>query len=147
VGLDRRRSAQLVILPALALLGLSIVAWLLLAPLYSAAARDGGWPEILGSSILAIVFVGGLEGVFYNMIPLTFMDGAAVYRWNRLAWGLIFGTVTFLFWHLVINGYSSYLGAFRQTSVVLCLAILALYGTLTLATWAYFKYRRIGSIG
>jgi len=143
ISLDRRRSAELVILPSVALVVVSLGSWTLLGPI-SAIARDDGnnWPAALAASVLAITFVAGLEGVFYNMIPLTFMDGAAVYRWNRIAWGLLFGAATFLFWHLVINSYSSYLDAFKQTSVVLALAMLAVYGGLTVATWGFFRIRR-----
>ncbi len=142
VALDRRSSANLVILPSLALLGASILAWLVLGPLQAAAEQDGSWFFVLAATVAAAIFVGGLEGVFYNMIPLTFMDGAVVWRWNRLAWVLIFGLTTFLFWQLVINQFSSYLDAFRQPTVLAVLLILAVYGTVTAVTWGWFRWRR-----
>jgi hypothetical protein len=142
VALDRRRSAQLVIVPSLALLAISLGAWLLLGPLGAAARHDGSWTAVLADSVAATVFVGGLEGLFYNMIPLTFMDGAVIYRWNRVVWGVMFGTATFLFWQLVINQYSSYVDALRQSSVLFCLLMLAAYSAVTIATWAYFRRRR-----
>ena len=86
----------------------------------------------VADTIAGAIFVGGLEGVFYSMIPLTFMDGAVVYRWSRLAWVGIFGSATFLFWQLVINQYASYLKAFEQPTVIAILLILAVYGTLRL---------------
>jgi hypothetical protein len=76
------------------------------------------------------------------MIPLSFMDGLVVWRWNRLVWLAIFGGTTFLFWQLVINQYSAYGDAFKQPTVVAILAILVVYGTLTAVTWTYFKWRK-----
>ena len=113
-----------------------------MGPLHVAVQKDGSWFNILADTIAAAIFVGGLEGVFYSMIPLTFMDGAVVWRWNWWAWALIFGITTFLFWQLVINQYAAYLEAFKQPTVIAILLILAVYGTLTTLTWLYFRHRR-----
>jgi hypothetical protein len=144
VALDRRASANLVILPSVALLVASLIAWVAMGPLHDAAERDASWVNVLADTVAASIFVGGLEGVFYSMIPLTFMDGVVVWRWSRLAWAAIFGVTTFLFWQLVINQYAAYLDAFRQPTVFAILLILAVYGTLTVATWLYFRRRRHG---
>ena len=141
-SLDRRTSANLVIWPSIALLVASILAWLVMGPLTLAARADASPLNVLGNTIAASIFVGGLEGVFYSMIPLSFMDGAVVWRWSRIAWVLIFGVTTFLFWQLVINQYTAYLDAFRQPTILAILAILLVYGTLTIGTWAFFEYRR-----
>ncbi len=141
VALDRRASAQLVILPALGLLAASLLAWILLAPLQAAVNGGGGPFWALLDSIAVIVFVAGLEGVFYSLIPLTFMDGAQVLQWSRVVWAVLFGTVTFLFFQLIVNQYKSYLDAFKQTSVVLCLALAAFYGIVTVGVWLFFRLR------
>jgi hypothetical protein len=142
VAISRRATAGLVLVPAVTLVCVSLIAWLLMGPLVAAANTDGSWVTGLAASIAATVFVAGLEGTFYNLLPFTFMDGAAVYRWSRIAWALAFGTATFLFWQLLVNQYHSYLDAFRQTSVITCLAILAVYGGLTALAWLYFRRRR-----
>jgi hypothetical protein len=141
VMLSRRQSAQVVLWPAAGLLGLSIVAWLALGPLGALAANGGALPE-LAEAIVTTVFVAGLEGVFYGMLPITFMDGSAVYRWNRFAWAGIFGVATFLFWHLILNQYSAYLDAFRQSAVTTAIALVLFYAAVTLGTWAFFRVRR-----
>jgi len=142
VALNRRAAANLIILPAIALLGASLLAWLLMGPLHVAVQRDGSWPVVLAQTVAAAIFVGGLEGVFYSMIPLSFMDGAVVWRWSRVAWVVLFGVATFLFWQLVINQYAAYLDAFKQPTIIAILLILAVYGTLTAVTWLYFRHRR-----
>ena len=50
-----------------------------------------------------MIVIGGLEGLFITMIPLTFLDGATVKNWSRLGWALVFGVVTFLWWQLLLN--------------------------------------------
>lgn len=142
VALSRRASANLVILPSIALLVASLLAWMAMGPLNVAVQRDGSWVNVLAETIAAAIFVGGLEGVFYSMIPLTFMDGAVVWRWSKFAWALIFGVTAFLFWQLVINPYTAYLESFKQPTIIAILLILAVYGTVTIGTWLYFRQRR-----
>ena len=50
-----------------------------------------------------MIVIGGLEGLFITMIPLTFIDGATVKNWSRLGWAVVFGIVTFLWWQLLLN--------------------------------------------
>jgi len=137
--LSRRQEAQLVVLPALGLLVVSLLAWLLLLVLRPVAESSGTWWLQMLDVVVVTIFVAGLEGVFYAMIPITFMDGAVVMAWNKLAWALIFGTATFLFWHLLLNQNDSYLAALQQTRVKVALSLVLLYGALTLATWLFFK--------
>ncbi len=140
-SLTRRQSAEAVIVPSLVLLAASLGSWLLLIPLRPAAEASGDWWFVLAASIAAMVFLAGLEGLFYSMIPLTFMDGATVYQWSRVAWAIMFGTATFLFFELVINPDSSYLDAFRNTNVVLALGLVGVFVLISIGTWGYFRYR------
>jgi hypothetical protein len=139
--LNRRQEAEAVIVPSLLLLAASLIAWLILIPLRPAAEASGDWLYVLLASIAAMVFLAGLEGLFYSMIPLTFMDGATVFAWSRVAWAIMFGAATFLFFELVINPDSSYMDAFRNTNVVLALELVGVFVIVTLATWGYFRYR------
>jgi len=141
VVLDRRQSAMLVIVPALALLAASLVAWAAIPAVRPLADADGAWWLVLLQAALVTVFVAGIEGLFYAMIPITFMDGATVFEWSKVAWALLFGAATFLFWHLLLNQNDAYLDALRQTRVVVALGLVLLYGGLTVATWLFFKVR------
>ena len=139
VALARRDEAFLVLLPAIGLLLISLAAWFLLQPV-RAAAGDGSWLMALLDSILAIVVVAGLEGLFFTMIPLRFMDGAIIMRWSRLAWALVFGTVTFLWWQLLLNQNGAYAAAFQQASVQLVIGVLVLFMVTTGGIWTYFRF-------
>lgn len=139
VVLSRRQSAQVVLVPTLALLAASLLAWLVLLVLRPVAETSGSWWLSLIEVVVVTIFVAGLEGVFYAMIPITFMDGATVLEWNKVGWALMFGTATFLFWHLLLNQNDAYLDALRQTRVVMALGLVLLYGLVTLGTWLFFK--------
>lgn len=141
VALTPRQSAAGVIVPALVLLAASLACWVLLLPLRPAAEADGGWLLVLLASIAAMVFLAGLEGIFYTMIPVAFLDGAVVYQWSRVGWGVLFGLATFLFFELVINQNGSYLDAFQNTNVVMALVLCGIFCLVTLGTWGYFKVR------
>jgi hypothetical protein len=141
VVLDRRREAMLVLAPTLALLAASLLAWMAIPAVRPLAESSGAWWQVLIEAALVTVFVAGIEGAFYAMIPITFMDGATVFEWNRLVWVGAFGVVTFLFWHLLLNQDDAYLDALRQTRVAVALGLVLLYGALTLATWLFFRLR------
>jgi hypothetical protein len=145
-ALDRSQNGRLALYPAVALLAASLASWTLLGVARDAGGGATGWVTPLAEALLAVVFVAGIEGVFYNMIPLTFMDGRAVADWNRGAWALAFGSATFLFWHLLVNPDEGYLDALRETKVVVVLSLVVVYVAVTLGTWSYFRWRqrRIG---
>ena len=141
MALAKRQDATLVLVPAFGLLVVSVLAWLLLAPVRVAAA-DGSWLPALAETILAMIVIAGLEGLVVTMIPLRFMDGAAVLGWSRLAWALTFGTVVFLWWQLLLNQNKAYGAAFEQTNVQVVLATLGVFMLTTGVLWSYFRFRR-----
>ena len=141
VVLDRRREAYLVLIPTLALLAASLLAWLVIPLVQPSAGSSGQWWQVLLQAALVTVFVAGIEGAFYAMIPITFMDGATVFEWSKVAWAGVFGVSTFLFWHLLLNQNDAYLDALRQTRVAVAMGLVLLYGAVTVATWLFFKVR------
>lgn len=146
VVLDRRQSATLVIVPALALLAASLLAWALIPAVRPFAEADGAWWLVIIQAALVTVFVAGIEGLFYAMIPITFMDGATVFEWNKLVWAGLFGLATFLFWHLLLNQNDAYIDALRQTRVTVALGLVLLYAAVTLGTWLFFRIHNARSV-
>jgi hypothetical protein len=138
-ALAKRDDAALVLIPAFGVLVVSVLAFLLLGPVRE-AARGGEPLPALAESILAMIMVGGLEGLFITMIPLTFMDGAIVKDWSRIGWAITFGIVTFLWWQLLLNRTSSYLSAFQQTNVQVVLFTVVVFMLTTGGLWSYFRY-------
>jgi outer membrane biosynthesis protein TonB len=138
-ALAKRDDATLVLIPAFGVLVVSVLAFLLLGPVRE-AARGGEPLPALAESVLAMIMVGGLEGLFITMIPLTFMDGAIVKDWSRIGWAISFGIVTFLWWQLLLNRTASYLNAFQQQNVQVVLFTLVVFMLTTGGLWSYFRY-------
>ena len=140
VALAKRDDATLVLIPAFGLLVVSVLAWLLLGPMRS-WPRTGRPCPALGETILAMIVIGGLEGLFVTMIPLRFLDGSTVKSWSFVAWALVFATVTFLWWQLLFNQNASYAQAFEQTNVQVVLFTLGVFMLTTGGIWTYFRFR------
>ena len=47
------------------------------------------------------IFIGGLEGLFFQMVPIKWMDGHHLWSWNKLVWLGVTGITAFLFWHIL----------------------------------------------
>ncbi len=70
------------------------------------------------------------------------MDGATVMGWSRLGWALVFGTVTFLWWQLLLNQDAVVrCSAFEQTNVQVVLGTLGVFMLTTGGLWSYFRFR------
>ena len=140
VALAKRDEAMLVVVPALALLAVSVLAFILLGAA-SGSATSGSWQGSFIQTVLAIVFIAGLEGLVFTMLPLRFMDGSVVMRWSRAAWALLFGAGVFLWWQLLLNRDRAYLDSFRQANVQLVAVALVFFMATTGLVWGYFRFR------
>jgi hypothetical protein len=148
-ALGKRDEALLVLGPAVALLVASLTAFVLLGPASRAATLEGAGAEgalapTLIDSVLAVIFVAGLEGLVFMMLPLKFLHGSAVMRWSKPVWALFFGTAVFLWWQLLLNRDEAYLESFKQMSVRVVMLALVLFGGVTAAVYAYFRYKARG---
>jgi hypothetical protein len=138
---DDRKKGRLVLLAAGCLLAVSLAAWFLAVPLTNAAEAGSSWLKIL-QGICVGTFVAGLEGLVFGLVPLSFMDGGTLFRWNKWVWGGVFGIVIFLFWHVLLNKNSKYGAAFQQTSAKVVVGLLAFWTVVTVGTYLYFRKPR-----
>ena len=142
--LTANQQGQATVVPLSLLLGLSLAAWALVVPFRR-------WSEDAGATIPAFyegaavtIFSGGIQSLFFSMIPVSFMAGEKVLRWSLPAWVALAAVLAFLFWHALLNQDESFFDA--MTSTVSLAAICVLIGAvaLTAVTWLYFRLRRPG---
>jgi hypothetical protein len=148
-ALGKRDEALLVLGPAVALLVASLTAFVLLGPASRAATLEGVGTEgalapTLFDSILAVIFVAGIEGLVFMLLPIKFLHGSAVMRWSKPAWALLFGTAAFLWWELLLNRDEAYLDSFKQVSVRVVVLAAVIFGGVTAVIYLYFRYKARG---
>ncbi len=142
VPTSRTQSGRISLTPLTASLLLAVVAWLLITPIRSLAEDSPGWfPAVLEAAAVC-VFIGGIEGVLLNMIPLAEMDGARVYHWNRWLWLALAATSAFLTWHVLFGRERENFSGLREASSVTVLVVFVVYTVLTLGIWIYFRRRQ-----
>jgi len=140
-AIDERRQGSVTIFPVMAALALSIVSLIAIEPLRASDAIAASWPGQLAIGAGIIIFVGGIEGVTFNMIPLAVMDGGKLYRWRRPVWAAILVVSAFLFWQILLNRDQQYFESLRTTSSLTILLLFLAYAGLSIGLWAYFRWR------
>ena len=120
----------------------SIVAWLLRSPIHTSAAKAGsGFVVQAIDAALASIVVIGLEGAVIGLLPLQFLDGARVKRWNRRIWLALFAVSLFAFVHILLNPTSGYVASTSRGAVVTTAVVFVGFGLGSLAFWAFFRFR------
>ena len=137
----REQEGQVFFYPTLALLGLCLGAWLLLSPARSLATGHDGLVAALPEAVAAGVLVGGLEGLFFQMIPLRYMDGHKIWSWNKAAWLLVAGLSAFAAWQLLFNHERSSIEAIGHGTPEAAIAAMVVCFGLSFGLWAFFRLR------
>jgi hypothetical protein len=145
--LDHRQTGFAIFIPATILLLLSLAAWGLVAPLRDASNNNGNWWAVLPGESAAILFVSGIEGLLFAMIPVKFLDGLKIFRWNRVAWLPLFGIPAFLFAWVILNPEAKAFDALLEGRVITALSLAAVYSIIAVGLWAFFFVRRAQAAG
>jgi hypothetical protein len=125
---------------AVTLLVVALGAWLML-PVAEAATVTAPLAAVAISSALATVFIAGLEGLLFELVPVRYLRGQEVFLWNRVAWAVLFLTAAFAFVHILLTPQSGYLGDTQTSPLVAAVFLFAGFGTFSVAFWAYFRFR------
>jgi hypothetical protein len=133
---------RMVFAGGLVLLTVSVGAWFLAVPITHAVESHGGWLLGVLQGAAIGVFVAGLEGLCFDLVPLSFLDGESLWRWNKWVWLGTWATVAFMFWHVLLNKDSAYLATFGGRNVRVMVGLLMLFVLVTLGTHLHFSRKR-----
>ena len=97
---------------------------------------------IAAQTALVTALVAGVELAVFGMIPLRFLPGEKILRWNRRIWAVLTVIAVVGFLYILINPRSGYLADGTRTPMVTILALLFFFGMGSFAFWAYFRFRR-----
>ncbi|MDQ2675138.1 MAG: hypothetical protein M3Y40_10835, partial [Chloroflexota bacterium] len=119
------------------MLAVALAAWLALGML-----PDGNaFALVIARTALAALMVAGLEGVVFGLLPMRFLPGEPLYRWNRVLWAGLLLVGAFAFFHILINPASGYLSDTSRTPLFTVLALLVAFSLVSVAFWAWFRFR------
>src|SRR6058998_1507900 len=105
--------------------------------------RSGSIANTAFSSPAVTIVVAGLENAVFAMLPLRFMPGGAVFKWNRIVWAVLIGLGVFGFAHVLLNpsAGAGYLADTTRTSFFTLVALLVVFGVGSVGFWAWFRFR------
>jgi len=122
------------------MLVVSIVAWLGL-PLVDQNVSTQQLLDIGLSAALATIFVAGLEGILFELLPLRFLRGQVVFAWRKSVWAVLFGSAAFLFAYIMLEPNVGYLGSTRVSPLIPAIILFVIFGLASVGFWAYFRFR------
>jgi hypothetical protein len=121
----------------------ALVAWVALIFLRQPGAGTAELTGILIQAATVTVVVAGLENAVFAMLPLRFMPGEDVFKWNRRVWIVLMALGLFGFVHVLLNpaAGAGYLADSTRTSFFTLVLLLAFFGIASVLFWAYFRFR------
>lgn len=138
-ALPRRAAGLSVALTCALILLMSLVAWALL-PGVDAALAGSPLLQVFATTVLAVIFIGGLEGLLVELVPIRFLRGQHVWAWKRSVWLILFLVAGFAFVHILLNPSADYLLEARGEAVGVAVAFFIGFGVLSVVTWGFFRY-------
>ena len=65
-----------------------------------------------------MLFLVALETTFFELVPLAYSTGRAIFKWSKFVWVILFVPIAFLFNHALLNPQSGFLASFLVESNV-----------------------------
>jgi hypothetical protein len=91
--------------------------------------------------VLTLLYVILLEAVFFELFPLEYLPGKAIYHWNKPAWAILFIVTVFLLFHTIFNPQSTLSTIKDSRPTKITLFIFGAYVIFSILLWAFMTYR------
>ena len=141
-ALDKRTEGRAEAIALMAVLGLALVSWVGFAQVVSRANEpDPLFGVLVADALLGCLFIGGIEGLLFSLIPLRFLPGYRVRQWGWLPWAVLTVVTTYLFVHVLLVPESGYLGRSTAVSATVTVALFGAFGAASCLFWAWFRFR------
>lgn len=108
----------------------AIGAWVL-TPLFSSDA----WFKTL----FLLIFAASVQTLFFEMMPLKYLHGRGVFRFNRLLWLALFVVTTTVFLQTMLNPNSAFVSAFNSPNMVMLSLVVIVFCLFSTAVWFYLQ--------
>jgi hypothetical protein len=118
-----------------------ILAFLLRTPVSEAMAGHESFGWVLLDMILTAIFVIGLEGLVFALLPLMFVDGERLVKWKKWVWLFVFTILVFLYYYIIINKDGGVVDAIGDLKVQMMFVITSVFLVFSIAVWLFFGLR------
>ncbi len=119
----------------------ALAAWLGWTWLQPSLGSDPSFGLTVVDTALATLFVAGLEGLVFGLVPMRFLAGAQVLKWSKLVWGLLFGAGVFAFLQLLAHPGAGYGPTESAVPFLTAAALFAGFGLVSVGFWGWFRIR------
>ncbi|MFC1599505.1 hypothetical protein ACFL3T_00570 [Patescibacteria group bacterium] len=96
--------------------------------------------EIL-SDLFNLLFVILIEGLFFELFPLAYLPGGAIFKWSKPAWAFIFGVVSFSLLHTLFNPNSTVTALSENAPTLNTLIILGVFVLFCFGVWGIARLK------
>ncbi len=140
IKISESDSGKAQVLSFMTTLAVALAAWLARQPLSS-------WTHSTHASVVAVgvdaalvsIFIAGVQGVLISLLPLRYLPGRDIFKWNRAVWAVLLGISAFIFFHLLLGQGSSYVGTINGT--IAAAIFTGLFVGTTIFAWIFFAIR------
>jgi hypothetical protein len=141
-GITEREDGHGLWIASLLVLAVSFAAWFVWIPVKSSvdASHDPAFIMVALDTLLATVWVAGVQSVVFSLIPIRFMDGEKVALWSRVAWFGIYVFALFVFVHTVLHPRDNQVGTASEAQVIYLSVLLGALTLVAVSLWAFFLF-------
>lgn len=142
-SLSDREDGHGLAVASLFVLAVSFLAWFIWIPVKGAAegSANPGFLIVTLDTLLATVWVAGIQSVVFSLIPIRFMDGIKVALWSRLTWLAIYVFALFVFVHTVLHPRDNQVGSSTAPQVLYLSIMLGSLTLVAVSLWLFFVIR------
>jgi hypothetical protein len=93
------------------------------------------------ASTLLLIFAVGIQTLFFEMIPLQYLYGRKIFKYNRALWFVLFAAIIFVFAQTMLNPNGSFVQSFAQADMQTLASFVLAFCAFSAAVWFYFQRR------
>jgi hypothetical protein len=132
--LTRRQSGSTLLAGAASMLAISCLA------ITSMSNIDADGVSLWLRDFLAKIFVLGILGLMFALMPIRYLDGYKLRRWSWRIWALAYLVISLLFIHVLVTKNSSV--EVTASDISNALALFIAFGIGSILFWAFFLTRK-----
>jgi hypothetical protein len=86
-------------------------------------------------TILLLMFAAGIQTMFFEMLPISYLHGKGIFKFSRILWLFLFILATTTFLQTMLNPNGVFLGAFESANMVLLSLFVIAYCVFCTLVW------------